>query len=160
MKNPFSFFWNRSNERVFEMQSNMALNQQTAEAQEQADPYESVKQAERERMMLSDPTLSQFFARHPEFDAFIPALSPVNRTTKHISKSDAKVMWLNFQILFCMEEMCMSPDLYEAGAMEIIQGLEIYADTQISDGYEGWKGNILTQQRKTSVIATQLGKSK
>ncbi len=154
----FSFFWNRSNEDVFNFQKDTVLNQQNADAQTPQDPYEAVKQAEREKAMLSDQLVQQFLLAHPELHAFIPALSPVNRTTKHISKTDTMIAWLDWKILVTMEEMCMSPEKYEAGALEHIQGLEMYFNTQISDGWEGWKGRILTEQKKT--IATEFRKAK
>jgi hypothetical protein len=155
----FSFFWNRSgNKELFEFQQNTVLNQQNADAQEPADPYEAVKQAERERAMLSDEKTMQLLLNHPELHAFIPALAPVNRTTKHISKTDARVAFLDWQILVTLEEMCMPPEKYEAGALEIIQGLEMQYNTQVSDGWEGWKGRILTEQKKT--IATEFRKGK
>lgn len=158
MKNPFSLFWNRNNDRIFEFQQSTTLNEQQADASAPQDPYEAVRNAERDKMMLGDQTLSEYLMRHPEFHAFIPAFASVNRTTKHISKTDAKVMWLDFQILHCMEEMCMPPDLYEAGAMEVLQGFEIFEGPLISDGYEGWKGKIITEQKKT--IATEFKKVK
>jgi hypothetical protein len=154
----FSFFWNRGNDKIFEFQQSAVLNQQNADANEPADPYEAVRQAEREKLMLGDENVSRFLLAHPELHAFIPALAPVNRTTKHISKADAKIAWLDFQILLTLEEMCMSPEKYEAGALEVLQGLEILFSTQISDGYEGWKGRILTEQKKT--IATEFRKGK
>ena len=155
MKLPF--FWHRE-DKTFEFQENMALSQQTADANAPQDPYEAAKAAERERLMLGDERTARFLDIHPEFHAFIPALAPVNRTTKHISKRDAMIAWLDFQILFTMEEMCMRPEAYEAGGLEILQGLEIFASTQISDGFEGWKGRILTEQKK--IIATEFRKGK
>lgn len=152
--NPFKAFWNRS--ETFEFQKEQALTMQGGE-QPQQDPIEAIKQAEREREMISDQKLSEFILAHPSLHSFIPALSPVNRTTKHISKNDAHIQWLDFEILCIMEEMCMRPEEYESGGLEILQGLKIYASTQISDGYEGWKGSILTEQRKRFVSTLQKG---
>jgi hypothetical protein len=150
----FPFFWNRDNPEK-EFRRNVALTNEQADAQQQNDPaIENARTAERERLMLGDERVSKFLDQHPELASFIPALAPVNRTTKHISKRDAHIAWLDFQILFTLEEMCMSPDKYEGGGLEIMQGLEIYANTQISDGYEGWKGRILTENRKITTVNT------
>jgi hypothetical protein len=155
----FPVFWNRHNDdKTFEFQQSVVLSEQQADANAPIDPYEQIKQAQQEKLLLGDEVLTKYIIDHPEFHAFIPALSPVNRTTKHISKQDAKIMWIDYQILFCMEEMCMSPEKYEAGALEFLQGLEIHIGPIISDGFEGWKGNILTQQRKT--IASEFKKVK
>lgn len=154
----FPFFWNRREDKTFEFQQGVVLNQQSADANAPTDPYESVKQAEREKLMLGDEVLTKYLIENPQFHAFIPALSPVNRTTKHISRRDTEIMWLDYQILFTMEEMCMSPEKYEAGALEFLQGLEIHIGPLISDGFEGWKGRILTEQKKT--IATEFKKGK
>jgi hypothetical protein len=154
----FPFFWQRGEDTTFEFQKGVVLNEQAAEANVPPDPYEAVRVAERDKMMLGDQVLTKYLIEHPEFHPFIAALAPVNRTTKHISKTDAKVMWLEFQILFTLEEMCMPPDKYEAGALEFLQGLEIYVGPLISDGYEGWKGKIITEQKKT--IATEFRKGK
>lgn len=151
-------FWQRKDDRVLDFQQNMILNEQQTENSAPADPYEAVKNAERDKMMLGDQTLTKYILEHPEFHSFIPALAPVNRTTKHISKSDAEVMWLDFQILLCMEEMCMSPNDYENGALEFLQGLEIFIGPLISDGYEGWKGRITTEQKK--IITSEFRKGK
>lgn len=153
----FPFFWNRE-DKTMEFKQSCALNEQNADAQAQPDPYEAIREAERERLMLGDERVTRFIDEHPELHSFIPALSPVNRTTKHINKHDANIAWLDFQILFTLEEMTMDPEKYEGGGLEIMQGLEIYAATQISDGFEGWKGRILTEQKKT--IRTEMGKGK
>lgn len=157
MKNPFTFFW-KNTDKTFEFQRDLVLSEQQAETDTAQDPYNAIRIAERDKIMLTDQTLSQYLIQNPHFHAFIPALAAVNRTTKHISKSDAKVMWLDFQILHCMEEMCMSPEIFEAGALEFLQGLEIYEGSLISDGYEGWKGRIITEQKK--IIATEIRKGK
>lgn len=154
----FTHFWQRGEDTTFEFQKNVALTEQQADNNTPSDPYEAVRVAERDRMMLGDQTLTQFLISNPQFHAFIPALASVNRTTKHISKTDAKVMWLDFQILHCMEEMCMDPVEYEKGGLEFLQGLEIYEGPLISDGFEGWKGKIITEQKKT--IATEFRKVK
>lgn len=156
MKLPF--FWNRGEDKTLEYLQGLTFNEQQAENNAPADPYEAVKQNERDKMMLGDQTVTKFILSHPQYAPFLPALSPVNRTTKHISKSDAEVMWLDFQILFCMEEMCMSPEDYENGGLEFLQGLEIYTGPLISDGYEGWKGRITTEQKK--IVSAQLTKGK
>jgi hypothetical protein len=154
----FNFFWNRGDDKVFEFQQSAVLNQQQADNNEPPDPYEAVRQAERERLMLGDENVARFLLAHPELHAFIPALAPVNRTTKHISRTDVTINWLDWRILVIMEEMCMPPEKYEAGAMEHMQGLELLFNTQNSDGWEGWKGRILTEQKKT--IATEFRKGK
>lgn len=105
--------------------------------------------------LVGDERIPKFVEDNPAFSALIPALSPVNRTTKHISKKDAHLQWLDFQILFTMLEMTMHPENYESGGMETLQGFEIFASTQISDGFEGWKGNILTQQVKVTRFETE-----
>lgn len=154
----FNFFWKRGDDKIFEFQQNAVLNQQQADGSETPDPYEAVKQAERERLMLGDENVSRFLIGHPELHAFIPALAPVNRTTKHMSRTDAMINWLDWRILVIMEEMCMAPEKYEAGALEHLQGLEMYFNTQNSDGWEGWKGRILTEKKQT--IATEFRKGK
>lgn len=154
----FNFFWKRGDDKIFEFQQNAVLNQQQADGSETPDPYEAVKQAERERLMLGDENVSRFLIGHPELHAFIPALAPVNRTTKHMSRTDAMINWLDWRILVIMEEMCMAPEKYEAGALEHLQGLEMYFNSQNSDGWEGWKGRILTEKKQT--IATEFRKGK
>lgn len=144
-------FWQR-NDRSLEFKQNMALSQAQADANVQGTPEDLIQAIEKQRLFLQDEKVIDFLWSHPELHAFIPALSAINRTTKHISKKDALIAWLDFQILFTMEEMAMPPELYEAGALELMQGLEILAATQISDGYEGWKGTILTQIVKRSQI--------
>lgn len=146
----FPFFWQR-NDKSLEFKQGLALTE--SEKNDQSNPeLEAMKAMHRQQLMLGDERLSNFLDANPAFHAFIPALASVNRTTKHISKVDARVAWLDFQILFALEEMAMPPEVYEAGGLEIMQGLEIYAATQISDGYEGWKGRILTEQRKSSSV--------
>ncbi len=153
MKLPF--FWSRDNETL-EFKKTVALTEEAKENTQAEDPIEAIKKAERERLMLGDERVSNWLDQHASFHAFIPALAPVNRTTKHISKVDAQVAWLDFQILCTLEEMCMSPDVYEAGGLEMLQGLEMMHSTQVSDGWEGWKGRILTEERK--VVRAELKK--
>lgn len=157
----FSFFWNRNSqekEQIFNLQSSTVTNEQMADAQQTVDPYEAIRQQEREKVMLSDERTTQLIEKHPYLEPFGPAMAPVNRTTKHISRSDAKVMWLNFQILECLVELGMHPADFEDRAPENIQGLEMQYDSLISDGFEGWKGRILTEQKKT--IRSEFGKGK
>lgn len=155
----FSVFWRRQDDGSKEFLQNSALNQQQADANNPGDPVvEAAKLAERERLLTGDERIQNFLDTHPEYRAFMFALSPVNRTTKHISKSDARVAWLDFQILATLEEMSMSPEEYESGGVENIQGLEMYHTTQISDGFEGWKGKLVTENNKT--IRTELKKVK
>jgi hypothetical protein len=149
----FSFFWNRGDGGKKDFERSVVTNEQIADAQRGTDPNEYAEQLTRANAFTHDDRIDDFFKRHPEYAAFIPAFSPVNRTTKHISKQDAKIAWLDNQILFTMTEMTMSPDDYENGAMEIIQGFEIYGNTQISDGFDGFKAKVLTEQRK--VITAQ-----
>ena len=143
----FPTFWNRT-PKDENLKEQVLLNQQQADMNQPIDPYEAVRQAEREKNMLGDQFVNTLLANHPEYKAFIPALASVNRTTKHVSKTDMRIAWLDFQILQVMTEMCMNPDKFEEGAMEMMQGFEMYHNNIISDGHEGWKGNILTQQRK------------
>lgn len=138
---------------------NVALTQQQVDANNALDPViESAKLAERERLLTSDQRVASFLDTHPYYKAFIPALAPVNRTTKHISKADARIAWLDFQILATLEEMSMPPEEFERGGVEMLQGLEMYHNTQISDGFEGWKGRLVTENNKT--ITTQMRKVK
>jgi hypothetical protein len=155
--NPFKIFWQR-NQRETEFQESMALQEAQTDVQAPADPYEAIKQAEREKLMLGDEGVTKLLLRHPELHALIPALAPVNRTTKHISKIDAQVAWLDWQILTTLQEMCMNPEDYERGLLELLQGFEMYYNTQVSDGYEGWKGRILTEQKKIHVSELRKGK--
>ena len=152
----FPFFWNR-NDKEMEFQKNCVLNEQNIESQQPADPYEAIRAAEREKQMLGDERVTKYLDGHPEYHSLIPALSPVNRTT-NLSKSEARIAWLDFQILYTLAEMTMDPAKYESGGLENIQGFEILSNTQISDGTEGWKGRIVTEQRKT--IRTELKKWK
>jgi hypothetical protein len=144
----FSFFWNRGDGGKKDFERSMVTNQQMEDAQRGQDPNEYAEQLTRASAFTHDDRIDDFFKKHPEYNALIPAFSPVNRTTKHISKQDAKIAWLDQQILFTMLETTMSPEAYEAGAMEILQGFEIFGNTQISDGYEGFKAKVLTQQTK------------
>lgn len=155
----FWSFWKHDNSRDEDMSHSIALSQQQADAANQTDPViEAAKLAERERLLTSDQRVAQFLDTHHHYRAFIPALSPVNRTTKHIGKTDAIVAWLDFQILATLTEMTMPPEEFENGALEIMQGLEMLHNTQISDGYEGWKGKLVTENNKT--IKTILSKQK
>lgn len=152
----FSFFWNRGKEDKKNFERSMVTNQQMEDAQRGQDPAEYAEQLTRANMFTHDDRVSMFLERHKAYKALVPAFSPVNRTTKHISKQDAKIAWLDQQILFTMLEMTMSPEEYESGAMEILQGFEIFGNTQISDGYEGFKAKALTEQRK--IITASEGK--
>lgn len=146
----FPFFWNRTDQSKQEFRRSKILNEQISDAsQNKTDPaVEYAEQLGRSGLFVTDDRVMEFLEKHSAFNALIPAFSPVNRTTKHIGKQDAKIAWLDNQILFTMLEMAMSPEDYEDGAMEILQGFEIFGNTQISDGYEGWKGRTLTQQVK------------
>lgn len=143
----FLSFWNRDDGKK-EHQRNLVYNEQQADAQRGADPNEYIQEAKRASFFIKDPLVEEFLDEHPAYRALVPAFSPVNRTTSHISKQDAKVAWLDHQILFTMLEMTMRPEDYEAGALEILQGFEIFGATQISDGFEGFKAKALTQQTK------------
>jgi hypothetical protein len=95
--------------------------------------------------LLNSPTMEQFFMEHPHLRMFVPAFQSVNRTTK-LSNHEAEIMYYDFQILFTMAKLTMEPSIYEQGAMGIFQGLEILAETQITDGKDGWKGHLITEQ--------------
>ena len=143
-------FWNRDNKKQ-EFRRNMALTEASADAQKSQDPtMDYLAMLGKFGYLVGDDRIVQYIQNHPEFYCLIPALSPVNRTTKHIDKVDAHIQWLDFQILYTMLEMTMNPDDYENGGLEVIQGFEIFSTTQISDGFQGWKGNILTQQVKVT----------
>lgn len=151
----FPAFWNRDKGKQ-EFRRNQILTEQQADAQRPTNPeIEYLTMLGKFGYLVADDRVFDFIQKHPQYNALIPAFSPVNRTTKHISKRDAQIQWLDHQILQVMLETTMSPDDYEAGAMEIMQGFEIFANTQISDGFEGWKGNILTQQVKVIRAETE-----
>jgi hypothetical protein len=95
--------------------------------------------------LLNSPTMEKFFMEHPHLRMFVPAFQSVNRTTK-LSANEAEIMYYDFQILFTMAKLTMPPDVYEQGAMGIFQGLEVLASTQITDGKDGWKGHLITEQ--------------
>jgi hypothetical protein len=105
--------------------------------------------------LLNSPTMEQFFMTNKYMQVFIPAFQSVNRTTK-LSNHEAEIMWLDFQIAFTMAKLTMPPDVYEQGAMAMFQSLEILAGTQITDGKEGWKGHLITEQVRR--IDVQLNK--
>jgi hypothetical protein len=102
--------------------------------------------------LLNSPTMEQFFMTNKYMQVFIPAFQSVNRTTK-LSNHEAEIMWLDFQIAFTMAKLTMPPDVYEAGAMGMFQSLEILASTQITDGKEGWKGHLITEQVRRIDVA-------
>ncbi len=152
MKIKFPVFWGRENKKL-EFNRTYALTEAARDSQGSADPANDYLMAlGKFGYLVGDDRIPTFVSQNPAYNALIPALSPVNRTTKHISKRDAHIAWLDFQILFTMLELTMRPEDCETGAMEILQGFEIFANTQISDGFEGWKGNILTQQVKVSRV--------
>jgi hypothetical protein len=151
----FPFFWNRNSEKL-EFKRSLVVAEAQADAQRGSDPsMEYLTMIGKFGYLVGDERIPEFISENPAFNALIPALSPVNRTTKHICKKDAHIAWLDFQILYTMLEMSMHPDVYESGGMEVLQGFEIFSNTQISDAYEGWKGNILTQQVKVTRFETE-----
>ncbi len=148
----FPVFWHRENKKL-EFKRTYALTEAAADAQRGGDPANDyLTMLGKFGYLVGDDRIPEFISNNPAYNALIPALSPVNRTTKHISKRDAHIAWMDFQILYTMLELTMRPEDYEAGGMEILQGFEVLSNTQISDGFEGWKGNILTQQVKVSRV--------
>lgn len=147
-------FWRR-NEEEERFCKDVALTSENAPQSQDENPVEAIKQAERERQMIQDERVSRFIENHHYFNAYIPAFSGVNRTSKHRNKSEAEIMWLDFKILGIETSMFMPPEEYEKGALEIIQGFEPYISTLISDSDEGFKARILTEQRKSIRVETK-----
>jgi hypothetical protein len=136
--------FHKKDERAFEFSAAAAqtdLANPTASSPEQ----EYVQTVGKIGYLLNSPTMEQFFATNPHMQKFIPAFQSVNRTTK-LSNHEAEIMWLDFQIAFTMAKLTMPPDVYEQGAMSMFQSLEILASTQITDGKDGWKGHLITEQ--------------
>jgi len=94
--------------------------------------------------LFDTPTMQDFFMNNQYMRVFIPAFQTVNRTTK-LNSHEAEIMWLDFQILFTMVKLTLPPDVYEQGAMAMFQSLEILSATIISDGKDGWKGHLATE---------------
>lgn len=100
-----------------------------------------------------DENVIKWLFSHPEFHSLIAALAPVNRTT-HLTQHQAELNRIDFEILFSELKLTMPPDVYEAGAMEYLQGLRIFANNQINDAIEGRKLIALTQTAKRIELET------
>ena len=101
-----------------------------------------------------DENVVKWLFDHPDFHALIAALAPVNRTTV-LTKQQADINRIDFEILFTMMKLTMPPNVYEQGAMELFQGFRIFANNQINDAVEGKKLAALTQVAKRIEIETE-----
>lgn len=150
------FGFNRNKEDKWEFQKTAAI-QDLSNPNQTSQEQDYVTMVGKIGYLLNSPTMEKFFMKHPHLRGFIPAFQSVNRTT-NLTKHDAEVMYYDFQILFTMAKLTMDPSTYEQGAMAIFQGLEILAETQITDGVDGWKGHIITEQVRR--LEVDLGKKK
>jgi hypothetical protein len=91
---------------------------------------------------------------HPQFHALIAALAPVNRTTV-LTKQQAEINRIDLEILITMMKVTMDSDVYESGALEVLQGFRIFGNNIINDAVEGKKLQALTQVHKRVEIETE-----
>lgn len=148
--NPFSWLRKKDN-TAFEFSAG-AAHQDLANQNNPSEEQQQIETLGRIRHLLNSPTMERFFVENKYMQAFLPAFESVNRTTK-INNQEARIMWLDFQILFLMGKLTMPPDVYEQGAMLMFQSLEIAASTIITDAKDGWKGHLLTEQVRRLDVA-------
>jgi len=101
-----------------------------------------------------DENVVKWLFDHKQFHPLIAALAPVNRTT-WLTKQQAEINRIDFEILFTEMKLTMRPDIYEQGVMELLQGFRIFANNQINDAVEGKKLAALTQVAKRIEIETE-----
>lgn len=124
------------------------------EAQQQDNPeIKYLQMMARIAYLTVDENVVRWLFDHPDFHPLIAALAPVNRTTI-LSKQQADINRLDFEILFTMMKLTMPPEVYEQGAMELFQGFRIFANNQVNDAIEGKKLVALTQVAKRIEIET------
>lgn len=89
--------------------------------------------------------------------SLLPAFSHLNRVSR-IGKREAEILALRYRILLLMHKIDMTEDEYENEGGALLDSLEIFATHMIHDSFDGWKGNLVTEQIKT--IRTELGEKK
>lgn len=138
-------------DRAFEF-SAAAAQQDLANPTNSNQAQEYVDTVGRLGYLFDSPIMQSFFMDNPRMRVFIPAFQTVNRTT-NLSSHEAEIMWLDFQILFTMVKLTLPPDIYEQGAMSMFQSLEVLAGTIITDGKNGWKGHLATENVRRLDVA-------
>lgn len=141
----------RKKDKDKEFKENFLLTEESKPDQE--DDYNTVML--KQGPFLYDEFLTKIIMHYPFLYGHLAANSQVNRTTKHISKSDAHVAWIDYQILQLLTDMDMTTKNFEEVGLAFQHGLEMFHNTVISDGWEGWKGRILTEQTKKHYIETK-----
>lgn len=91
------------------------------------------------------------------FRSLVPAFSHLNRVSR-IGKNEAEILQLRYRKLMLLHKINMTEDEYESEGGALLESLEIFATHMIHDSFDGWKGNLVTEQIKT--IRTELGEQK
>jgi hypothetical protein len=151
----FGRLFGRKDDGKLEYTRAVAVNAVQGEAQQQDNPEITYLQMmARVAYLTVDENVVKWLFDHPEFHPLIAPLAPVNRTT-WLTKQQADINRIDFEILFTMMKLTMSPNVYEQGAMELFQGFRIFANNQINDSVEGKKLIALTQVAKRIEIETE-----
>lgn len=144
----FGGLFGRKDEGKLEYTRNVVTATAAGEAQQQESPeIEYLQMMARIGYLTVDENVVRWLFDHPNFHPLIAPLAPVNRTTV-LTKQQADINRLDFEILFTMMKLTMPPEVYEQGAMELFQGFRIFANNQINDAVEGKKLIALTQVAK------------
>lgn len=114
---------------------------------------EYMKDLQKLSYLTVDELVADWLLKHPAFHALIAPAAPVNRTT-WLTKTQAEVNYLDLRILISMMKLTMDPDTYEAGGLEMLQGLEMFISNIINDAVEGRKLQACTVVSKQISVST------
>jgi hypothetical protein len=92
-----------------------------------------------------------------DLQSLVPVLSPTNSVIK-LSPYQADLKRLRLENHFALLKLCMSPEVYEANGLEVLEGYRLYAHDRVSGAEEGWIGHIATES--TRVHRFEEGKKK
>lgn len=152
--NPFK---KKIDESALDFRRSMALTEAQKDASTPENDY--LTMVGRMGYLLTDEHLENFLIYNPELQPLLAVLSPVNSTTK-LDARQAELKRIRVDNFFTMLKLTMSPRIYEANGMEMLDGLRLFAHDRINDAADGWKGRLTTEQTRTVVNRFEDGKGR
>lgn len=139
---------------TLQFKRDVCLTTAAGEAQQQDNPeIEYLQMMAKIGYLTVDENVIRWLFDHPQFHPLIPQLAPVNRTTI-LTDKQADINRLDYEITSTWLKLTMSPDDYEAGAPEMLQGFRPFANNIVNDAIGGKKLVALTQMVKRIEIET------
>jgi len=99
--------------------------------------------------MIMDPEVTALFTKkNSKFKTLLPAFSHLNRVSK-IGPREAELLELDYEYLTIIHKLNMEEEEFESQTWQELEALKIFARHMINDAFNGWKGNLITEQIKT-----------